>query len=178
MIIVKFERTLTNAYGLVDNYVMPYNAPTYTTITGKILKDDIEIGNLTMYELDGSVNLGDMSLQIPGDVAVIADAICNNDGTLKYKVDKVALLDQIYIEPEYRGNGYGTIVVKDLITMLNDACNNEIDMIVLYASIFDIDEYISAPIGKFEKDVARLVSFYERAGFTQMENNVMLMKKG
>ena len=177
-ITVKFEKTLTNAYGLYDNYVMPYAAPVYLTITGEILKDDVVIGRLTMYELDGNIELQNMCLQIPGDIAVIADVVCDRNGKIKYDLDKFVILDQIYIEPEYRNQGYGSEIMRKLTVMLNDAYNHSIDAILLYASIFDVEEYFSAPIGKFEQDVERLVRFYERNGFENIENNVMIKMKG
>lgn len=178
MITVKFDRTLTNAYGFEEGRIMLYSAPTYVTINGEIYKDNIKIGEMTLYEIDGSLNFAAMSMQVPGDTGVIADVICNATGRLKYDTEKFVILDQIHIDPEYRNQGYGSQIMKGIMETLNDACNHTIDMMVLYASIFDIDEYIGCPIGKFEADVARLVGFYERAGFKHVENNVMIKMKG
>ena len=178
-VVVKFERTITNAYGIQDNYVMSINSQTYHTITGEIFKDDESIGKLTLYEIAGYIDLGDMSLQIPGDTAVIADAICDYNGNLKYdNIENLVILDQMHLEPEYRNQGYGSLVAKSLMTMLNDAYGHNIDLIVLYASIFDVETYRDAPIGTFEKDVDRLVKFYEKAGYEHLENNVMIKMKG
>lgn len=177
-ITVKLDKTLTNAYGIYDDYVMPYAAPVYTTITGEILRNNDVVGRMTMYELDGNIELQDMRLQIPGDIAVIAEAVCGSNGKIKYDLDRFIILDQMYIEPEYRNQGYGNEVLRQLNSMLNGEFGSNIDAILLYASIFDVEEYFSAPIGKFEQDVERLVRFYERNGFCNIENNVMIKMKG
>ena len=119
MISVKFERTLSNAYGLYDYRIVPFDGDNYNTITGVIKLGETEIGNMTLYELDGDTNLGDMYCQIPGDIAILAEVLCDHNGKLlpQYVCHNghLVILDSIYIDPEYRNKGYGSLIMKHLM---------------------------------------------------------------
>jgi GNAT superfamily N-acetyltransferase len=181
MLKVKLTKDQCDAYGLCDERVVSFGGTPYATITGEIFMGDEEIGKMTMYELDADVNLCDMALQIPGDVFVIADAICDLDGNLlaKYGIkNKFVLLDNLFIEPQYRNLGYGTTVANNLLTYLNDNYNNQIDAVVLYASMYEIEDCEEMDLPTFNARCDTLRVFYEKAGYTHMNFNVMMKKKG
>ncbi len=179
MLKVKLTRTQSDAYGLYDYRVIPFGGDQYVTITGEILIDDEIIGNMTMYELSGDVNLYDMAYQVPGDTLTIAEQICDMDGFIRKSFaieDKFVILDNIRIEPEYRNNGYGSIIMQNILVYLNDAYNHSIDSVVLYTGV--LDDMEGMDINALNNHCDRLVKFYEKAGFSNAGFNVMIKKKG
>ena len=181
MLKVKLAKDQCDAYGLYDCRVVSFGGTPYATITGEIFVEDEEIGRMTMYELDADVNLCDMALQIPGDVLVIAEQICDMDGNIMSKhgiENKFVILDSLFIEPEYRNLGYGTMVVKNLLTYLNDAYDHKIDAVVLYASMYEIEDCEEMDLPTFNNCSKKLVHFYERSGFAEIRDGVMIKKKG
>lgn len=181
MIKITFERTLSNAYGLYDYRIVPFDGDNYNTITGVITLNDVQIGTMTLYELFDNTNLGDMCYQIPGDVAILAEVLCDYDGNLLSKYacrnGHLVILDNIHIDPEYRNKGYGSLVIKHLMQTLNDAYNHEIEMLVLYASIYDLHDCEEMSLDCFNAHADRLVKFYSKAGFELVENYVMIQRK-
>lgn len=181
MLKVKLIRTTTDAYGLYDDRVMPFGGNPYITITAEICLNDEVIGRAILYELAADINLYDMMYQIPGDIGVIADQICDINGNILSKFgisDKFVILDNLYIEPEYRNNGYGTLVAKHLLEYLNDAYNHTVDAVFLYASIYEIEDCEEMDLSTFNNYSNKLIRFYEQSGFTEIRNNVMIKKKG
>ena len=180
MLEVKLTRTTCDAYGLYDYRVVPFGGTPYITIVGEIFVDGEQIGRMTMYELDADINLFDMEYQIPGDSMIIAEHICNNNGTIKneYVEDKFVILDNLFIDPEYRNKGYGSLVVKDLLVCLNDAYEHRIDSVILYASMYDFDDCEEMNLETFNKQSERLIKFYTKAGFSNIGDGIMLLKKG
>ena len=180
MLEVKLTRTTCDAYGLYDNRVVPFGGTPYETIIGDICLDGKEIGRMTMYELSADINLYDMELQIPGDILVIAEQICDHQGYLRKDFciqNKFVILDNINIDPEYQKNGYGTLVTKSLLVYLNDAYNHEIDAVILYASMYEIDDCEEMYLSTFNNHSDKLVKFYKNAGFEEINCNVMIKKK-
>ena len=181
MLNVRLERHECEAYGLYDYRVVPFGGTPYVTIIGTICIDDEEIGRMTMYELDANANLYDMAYQIPGDFLVISEQICENNGNLKKELninDKFVILDNLNIDPEYRGKGYGSLVAKHLLVYLNDAYHHQIDAVVLYASMYEIEDCEEMDLPTFNNHSDKLVKFYEKAGFSEIQCNVMIKKKG
>ena len=181
MLKVKLAKDQCDAYGLYDERVVSFGGTPYATITGEILLGDEQIGRVTMYELNADVNLCDMSLQIPGDVLVIAEQICDINGNImsKYGIkNKFVILDNLFIEPEYRNKGYGSIVAKNILTYINDAFDNNIDAVVLYASMYEVEDCEEMDLQTFNNSSQKLVCFYERSDFTEIRDGVMIKKKG
>ena len=181
MLEVRLERHECDAYGLYDYRVVPFGGTPYVTIIGTICVDGEEIGRMTMYELDSNINLYDMAYQIPGDVLVISEQICDNNGIIKKEFcinDKVVILDNLNIDPEYRGKGYGSLVAKHLLVYLNDAYHHQIDAVVLYASMYEIEDCEEMDLTTFNNHADKLVKFYKKAGFEEIQYNVMIKKKG
>lgn len=179
MLKIQLTRTTCDAYGLYDYRVIPFGGTPYITISGEIYLDDEQIGRMTMYELSNDINLEEMAYQIPGDILVIAENICDNNGKIKeeYAVnEKFVILDNIFIEPEYRNKGYGTLAVKHLFTTLNDAYNWKIGTIVVYASAYDFDDIEEANIDILNNNSEKLIKFYQKSKFEHIGNNVMIRK--
>ena len=181
MLEVRLERHECDAYGLYDYRVVPFGGTPYVTIIGTICVDGEEIGRMTMYELNADINLYDMAYQIPGDVLIISEQICDNNGNIKKEFcinDKFVILDNLNIDPEYRGKGYGSLVAKHLLVYLNDAYHHQIDAVVLYASMYEIEDCEEMDLPTFNNHSDKLVKFYEKAGFEEIQYNVMIKKKG
>ena len=181
MLEVSLERHECDAYGLYDYRVVPFGGTPYVTIIGTICVDGEEIGRMTMYELDSNINLYDMAYQIPGDVLVIAEQICDNNGNIKKEFcinDNFVILDNLSIDPEYRGKGYGSLIAKHLLVYLNDAYHHQIDAVVLYASMYEIEDCEEMDLPTFNNHADKLVKFYKKAGFEEIQYNVMIKKKG
>jgi GNAT superfamily N-acetyltransferase len=181
MLEVKLTRTTCDAYGLYDYRVVPFGGTPYITIFGEILVNGEQVGRITMYELNADINLYDMACQIPGDILVIAEQICDNDGCIKTEFninDKFVIVDNIEIDPEYRGKGYGSLVAKHLLVYLNDAYNHQIDAVVLYASMYEIEDCEEMDLPTFNNHSDKLVKFYKKAGFDEIQCSVMIKKKG
>lgn len=181
MLKVKFAKDQCDAYGLYDERVLSFGGTPYATITGEIYLNDEIIGRMTLYELAADINLYEMMYQIPGDIGVITDQICDTNGNISSKLginDKFVILDNLFIEPEYRNKGYGSIVAKNILTYINDAYDNNIDAVVLYASMYEIEDCEEMDLATFNSQCDALRVFYEKAGYTHMNFNVMMKKKG
>jgi GNAT superfamily N-acetyltransferase len=181
MLELKLERCACDCYGFEDYRIIPFGGIPYVTILGTIIVDDEEIGNVTMYELSSDINLMDMAYQIPGDTLVIAEHICDSNGNVKSVYvgnDKFVILDKIYIEPEYRNKGYGTLIAKHLLMTLNDAYDHNIDSIILYASMYEIEDCEEMDLPTFNDQSEKLIRFYEKAGYVNSGNGIMIKKKG
>ena len=181
MLKVKLTRTTCDAYGLYDDRVVPFGGTPYITINADICLDDEKIGYMILHELNSDINLYDMMYQVPGDIGVIADQICDLNGNIKKSFNiqnKLVILDTLYIEPEYRNRGYGALAAKHLLVYLNNAYEHTIDAVVLYASMYEIEDCEEMDIETFNTQSERLVRFYERAGYTNINLGVMIKKKG
>lgn len=152
-------------------------------INGRITLDDKKIGFIRLYELDNDNSFFGKCDNASGDCEVIANSICGKRGAVfkKYlplnsEYESILILDQIEIDKEYRNLGIGSEIVKNLLYMINYQfgygctiflCASDYESAKKYG--FDSEEYISGR--------NRLISFYKKAGFRIIKDNVMVCTK-
>lgn len=78
---------------------------------------------------------------------------------------RVAYLDRISIDKEFRGNGYGTLAIKDIFLYLRKYLL--VDFILLFPYPFEWDKVAEESKNEtlISQDTEKVISFYKRLGF-------------
>ena len=150
-------------------------------ITGEI-KDDCEnqIGYLSLYEFDNDNSFWDKCDLISGDCAIIASTVCGKRGNILKKYipnvlgfETVLILDKIEINQNFRGNGIGSSVIRNLLYMMNYQFDNG-KAIFLCASDYESADKYGFDSEEYREGTKKLVEFYKKLGFKIVKNNVMV----
>lgn len=182
---VILERNHLVCYHFTDGNYYPTDSSEEepVAILGKILIGDKRIGSICLYELYNEGDVFDQCDSVSADCANIAEAICGKSGRIlsrylsgESQYEPVYILDQIEISKEYRNQGIGSTIIKNLLNMLNYQygygrtlflCASDYESSARYG--FDSDEYKN---GK-----KRLIRFYKRIGFRVVKDNIMVLNK-
>ena len=181
---VQFERQNTLFFNFEEGKCQPEDFDDEpAVITGQITSNDKKIGFIRLYELDNDNSFYYRCDNASDDCEVIARSICGKRGAVfkKYlppnsEYESILILDQIEIDKEYRNLGIGSEIVKNLLYMINYQFGYGCTIFLCasdYESAkkcgFDSEEYISGR--------NRLISFYKKAGFRIIKDNVMVYTK-
>lgn len=115
-----------------------------------------------------------------GDLYYIANVICDENGVVKSEYlpkkfceDNVFVLDEIYLEKDYRNRGIASLILKNLSTMLNYQFNLG-KVIFLCASDFENLD-ISQENETYKKNTEKLINFYQKFDFKLIKDRVMYL---
>lgn len=182
---VTLERNNLISHQFTDNRYYPTDLSDeeLAVIHGEILIGDKKIGSICLYELYNEGNVPHQCDSVSADCGVIATAICGMSGRIlsrylsgETQYEPVYILDQIEISKEYRNQGIGSTIIKNLLNMLNYQygygqtlflCASDYESSARYG--FDSDEYNN---GK-----KRLIRFYKKLGFRVVKDNIMVLNK-
>lgn len=149
-------------------------------LCGEILVDNEEIGQITIYKLYNDKNFFNHCDSVSGDLSVVANAICGKSGAIlkKYlsgesEYNFVYILDKITIDKEYRNQGIGSAIIKNLLKMINYQFG-EGSTIFLCASPYEIAHQYGFESEEYKKETNRLIQFYTKLGFQIVKDNVMV----
>ena len=153
-------------------------------IYGTIRDDnDHEIGDFNLYELDNDSSFYDKCDAMSGDVEVVASAICGKSGNVLKKYipdatffDTILILDEIIIKREYRGQGIGSSVVRNLLNMINYQFDSG-KALFLCASDFESAKKYGFDSEEYKVGTKRLVEFYKKLGFKVVKDTVLAFYK-
>ena len=87
--------------------------------------------------------------------------------------DCIYILDKITINKEYRNQGIGSAIIKNLLKMIRYQFG-EGSTIFLCASDYETAEQYGFESDEYEKGKNRLIQFYTRLGFHVVQDNVMV----
>lgn len=142
-----------------------------------------EIGDFNLYELEDDCDFYDNCDAMSGDIEAVASAICGKRGNVLKKYipdsiyfDTILILDKITINREYRGQGIGSSVVKNLLNMINYQFNSG-KALFLCASAFELAHEYGFDSAEYKEGTKRLVEFYKKLGFKVIKNNVLACYK-
>ena len=178
------ERKDSVTYEFEDGQFVPSDADEWepSLICGEILIDD-KIGQFTIYELYNDTNFFERCDNFSGDLSVVANAICGKSGAIlkKYlsgesEYNFVYILDRITIDKEYRNQGIGSAIIKNLLKMINYKFG-EGSTIFLCASPYEIAHQYGFESDEYKKETTRLIQFYKKLGFRIVKDNVMVYNK-
>lgn len=151
----------------------------YKLITGDIICfDNVKVGTLEGYLIDNDSSFYDVCSDISDDMKLIADVVCDKDGSVKNiycstssSFDScIFILTNISIDTKYRNLGIGSQILKSLFEVTSLHFNT--NTILLFADAYD---YVAdEEIHKLNTD--RLVRLCERCGFKNINKNVMFYK--
>lgn len=179
---VILERKDSVTYEFEDGQFVPSDADEWepSLIYGEILIDDDKIGQFTIYELYNDTNFFDHCDNFSGDLSAVAGAICGKSGAIlkKYLSNKhgynfVYILDKITIDKEYRNQGIGSTIIKNLLKMTKYQFGEEAT-IFLCASPYEIAHQYGFKSEEYKKETNRLIQFYTKLGFQIVKDNVMV----
>ena len=152
-------------------------------INGEILIDDKKIGSICLYELYNEGDVQDRCDSVGGACEAIAAAICGKPGRIlsRYlsgasQYEPVYILDQIEINKEYRNQGIGSTVIKNLLNMLNyQYCYGR--TLFLCASDYESSSRYGFDSDGYKNGEKRLIRFYNRIGFRVVKDNIMVLNR-
>lgn len=152
-------------------------------IVGEILIDGNKIGEITLYEFNNDQEFFELCDARSGDCSVIAKAICGKSGAVlkKYltkdsEYEAIYILDNITIDKEYRGQGIGAAIVKNLLKMITYQFG-EASNLFLCASDFEAAKEHGFESPEYEEGRNRLIKFYSKLGFRVIKDNIMVYHK-
>ena len=142
-----------------------------------------EIGDFNLYELENDSSFYDKCDAMSGDIEVVAFAICGKRGNVLKKYipdsiyfDTIMILDKITIKNDYRGQGIGSSVVKNLLRMINYQFGSG-KALFLCASAFELANEYGFDSKEYKDGTKILVEFYKKLGFKTVKNNVLVFYK-
>ena len=184
-ITVELNRCNDICFDLVDGECSPtdlLNGDPYQ-IYGTIKDDGYEIGNFNLYELENDSSFYDKCDAMSGDIEVVAFAICGKRGNVLKKYipdatffDTILILDKITIKREYRGQGIGSSVVRNLLNMINYQFDSG-KALFLCASDFESADKYGFDSEEYKEGTKRLVEFYKKLGFKVVKDTVLAFYK-
>lgn len=153
------------------------------SVFGEIFIDGNKIGELTLYEMNNDREFFELCDARSGDCSTIAKAICGKSGAVlkKYlakesKYEPIYILDNIKIDREYRGQGIGAAVVKNLLKMITYQFG-QASTLFLCASDFEAADQYGFDSVEYEEGRNRLIKFYSKLGFRVIKDNIMVYHK-
>jgi len=153
------------------------------SILGEILIDGNKIGELTLYELNNDKDFFELCDARSKDCSEVAKAICGKSGAVlkRYlakdsEYEAIYILDNITIDKEYRGQGIGAAVVKNLLKMITYQFG-EASTLFLCASDFEAAKEHGFDSHEYEEGRNRLIKFYSKLGFRVIKDNIMVYHK-
>ena len=81
--------------------------------------------------------------------------------------------DKITIDKEYRNQGIGSAIIKNLLKMINYQFG-EGSTIFLFASAYETAEQYGFESDEYKKETNCLIQFYKKLGFRIVKDNVMV----
>ena len=179
---VEFHREPSCYFAFENGEYTVYNTYEYDpiSIAGTITVDDKKIGFLQIYELDNDYTFYSKCDGFSNDCATIAETICSEEGNVLKehlpkgaRYDVIYILDQIVINEEYRGQGIGSGIVKNLLQMLR--CQYDQGCaIFLCASDFEVAAKYGFKSNEYLAGCKRLERFYKKAGYFHIKDNVFM----
>ena len=179
---VILERKGSTGYHFEDDQFEPFdtNEESPTTIFGEVFHDGNEIGQIVLYEFYNNREFLSRCDSISGDCSCVAGATCGKSGAIlkKYlsgesEYDCIYILDKITINKEYRNQGIGSAIIKNLLKMIRYQFG-EGSTIFLCASDYETAKQYGFESDEYEKGKNRLIQFYTRLGFRVVKDNVMV----
>lgn len=172
---IEFEK---NLYGLIGR-LEPEDLTTLYNITVTYTKDfesdkKIIIGNSICRQIDTldkltneELPIFDIADSISGDMLCIISPFIDEKGDIKPQYWGMSMLyiESIYIKPEFRGKGIGSIVLKFIVEELL----NFSPIITIIPNPVEIKDKES---NEFKKELRKLIDLYESLGFVNMDNVV------
>lgn len=136
---------------------------------------DVAIGTISMYVVDllaaaaDNVDPFDVLDAIESDLAHFCSLLSARTGEFRPKVSDVAgidlgrviVLNRMEIEEPFRGNGLGLQAIRTACNGIGQGC----DLAALKAFPVQWEGCVDEGPGRFARDRARLVRYYQRAGF-------------
>lgn len=152
-------------------------------INGEILIDDKKIGSILLYDLYNKGNVIDQCDTLSADCEAIAAAICGKSGRIlsrylsgESQYEPVYILDQIKINKEYRNQGIGSTVIKNLLNMLNYQYGYGRSLF-LCASDYESSSRHGFDSVEYKNGNKRLIRFYKRIGFRVVKDSIMVLNR-
>jgi len=128
----------------------------------------------------GFVELCDM---VSSDVYEMAEAITDRDGNIKPSVClpeyNILYIKKLFVEEKCRGMGVGRYLLDNINPLLLHSLNVNPCVCILtpYPQIKTQLGYIDRATENVDKELPRLVRFYEKAGFTKMDDSECMYKR-
>lgn len=125
------------------------------------------------------VELCDM---VTSDVYEMAEAITDENGNIKPPICRpeynILYIEKLFVEEQFRGLGVGRYLLDNINPLLQHSLNVNPRTCILtpYPQIKTQCGYIDRATDHVDKDLPRLVRFYERAGFTKMAGSECMYK--
>lgn len=179
---VKLEKINTVTHHFIDGEHDPYDTleDEPVQICGDICIDNKSIGSIRLYELINDDTFRNQCDSVHGDLATVANVVCGKSGAVLKKYlseessyDYIHILDEIRIDKEYRGQGIGSIVIKNLFKMLNYQFESGSTMFLCASDLESAKQY-GFESEEYEKGKKRLIQFYKRLGFRVVKENIMV----
>ena len=86
----------------------------------------------------------------------------------------VYVLDQITIDKEFRNRGIGSVIIKNLLQMINYQFGGRGSTVFLCASDYEAAAQYGFESSEYEKGKNRLIEFYKKLGFCIVKDNIMV----
>ena len=186
---MNFEVTLEHNNSVCHQFTDGNYSPTDSSdeepvaINGEILIDDKKIGSIRLYELYNEGDVLDQCYSLSADCEAIATAICGKSGRIlsrylsgESQYEPVYILDQIEINKEYRNQGIGSTIIKNLLNMLNYQYGSG-RTLFLCASDYESSARYGFESDEYKNGEKRLIRFYKRIGFRIVKDNIMVLKR-
>ncbi len=179
---IKLERINSIIHSFYDGYYEPYDSveDEPSVICGNICIEDESIGSIRLYELYNDKNFFSSLDSVSEDCSMIARAVCGKSGAVlkKYlsgesEYDLVYILDQITIDKKFRNCGIGSVIIKNLLKMINYQFGHG-STVFLCASDYESAEQYGFESSEYEEGKNRLIEFYKKLGFRIVKDNIMV----
>lgn len=180
---VVFEKCNPICYNFIDERYEIYDSTEeqLPIIRGDIMINDENIGYITLLEFCDIDNFYELCDIFSGDSEAIACAVCNKSGRISQKFlpnkstcKSVCILDKIVIEEKFRGMGIGSIITKNIFSIIRNQFGASV--IFLNASDFESANKYGFESLEYKNGTSRLVNFYKKAGFITIKDNIMFIK--
>ena len=179
---IRLERINSIVHNFRDGNHEPYDLAEDepSVICGNICIEDESIGSIRLYELCNDKNFFSLLDSVDEDCSIIARVICGKSGAVlkKYlsgesEYDPVYILDQIAIDREFRNRGIGSVIIKNLLKMINYQFGRG-STVFLCASDYESAEQYGFESSEYEEGKNRLIEFYKKLGFRIVKDNIMV----
>ena len=179
---IRLERLNSIVHNFCDGHYEPYDSAEDepSVICSKICIEGENIGSIRLYELYNDKNFFSFLDSVSGDCSVIACVICGKSGAVlkKYlsdesEYDLVYVLDQITIDKKFRNCGIGSVIIKNLLKMINYQFGRG-STVFLCASDYETAKQYGFESSEYKEGTNRLIEFYKKLGFRIVKDNIMV----
>lgn len=113
---------------------------------------------------------------LPPDVTALIEIVFTIKNNLQPDLERVALLGDLYIHPEFRGKGYAQALIKNTCQEIFNRA--EADLIVLTPTPFEYENNVQKLLKgtlEYESKKERLITLYQRCGFVLYEGQPLFL---